>query len=94
MKYLIEAIFWLAIFLSPVIIIGSVAAIVFLNDFKIAGVAIGFFAVALGIFFAERVRKKYGCSTFIGRLLGTPEIWPNEANEISKSSDRKKENKN
>jgi hypothetical protein len=72
LTYFIEAIFWLLIFLSPVLFFALIA--LFYNKSNILFYSLLSIGIILGVLFAEWVRKKYGCSTFMGRLLGTPEI--------------------
>jgi hypothetical protein len=32
-------------------------------------------AIITGVLYAERIRKRYGCNNYLGRLLGTPELY-------------------
>ena len=76
----IEVIFWIAIFGSPMLGGISVAFLIFLSwpDMEwlsIVFVGLGF---VVGIVFAERVRRKYGCTRFMSRLLSTPDVSPSD----------------
>ncbi|KAB2916125.1 MAG: hypothetical protein F9K23_08425 [Bacteroidetes bacterium] len=75
-KWIIESIFWLMIFFSPVLIFTLISIFIYAENkdliwFCLLLISIG---VCLGILYAEKVRKKYGCSTYMGRLLRTPEL--------------------
>jgi positive regulator of sigma E activity len=76
----IEIIFWIAIFLSPLLIGIAIAFIIFLNATKLEWLSIIFISLGFvtGIIFAERVRRKYGCTRYMSRLLATPDIWPTD----------------
>jgi hypothetical protein len=68
----IEAMFWAAIFISPVTLLGIIGLMLYLKfDLPwafIASLALGCF---LGTIIAERIRKKTGCSTFFSFLIRT-----------------------
>lgn len=76
LKNLIEFIFWIQIFLAPVILFAIIAFFIFVSneEYFILSIIILLAGCALGIWCAEWIRKKYGCSKYIGRLLGTPEL--------------------
>ena len=79
-----EGIFWLTIFLSP-FLAGVIAAIaLYLYSYGVIAIIVVSIGAILGVLLAEKIRRKYGCSTYMGRLLATPEFWPNEADEIDK----------
>lgn len=88
-RVVVEIIFWIAIFLSPFLIFGIIAFILFLNDYKILAIISTLSGLAVGIYFAESIRRKYGCSAYMGRLLATPDLWPNEVDEKNKKNDEK-----
>lgn len=81
---LIEAVYWLMLFLCPVIVLGIAAFVVYLkyNNTAVA-IIIGTIGTILGIWFAERIRRKYGTSNFYGRLLRTPELENKESGDGS-----------
>jgi hypothetical protein len=84
LKNIVEGIFWVTIFLSPFLIGTIIAFILYLHGYKIlAAVAISIGTIS-GVVLAEKIRRKYGCSTFMARLISTPDYWPNEADEIDK----------
>lgn len=80
---IIEVIFWLAIFLSPVIFFSAIAAFTYFSDISNFEMAVSIFLVGIigGIFWAERIRRKFGCSRYMSKILSTPDIWPDEVDE-------------
>jgi hypothetical protein len=69
---LFEIICWILIFISPLLILFIIAAIIYFNNtanqwLPITIISIG---VILGILFAERIRRKYGTTNFMGSLHG------------------------
>ena len=73
-----EAIYWLQIFLCPTAIMGGIGFLIHLSyntDWSlILLIVLASVGALLGIFFAERVRRRIGCSAFMGRILSTPDI--------------------
>jgi len=69
----VEIIFWLAIFSSPVLIGAVIAFIIYLNapKFEWLSITIAGLGVIIGILVAERIRRKYGCTEFMSRLIST-----------------------
>ncbi len=76
----VEFIFWIAIFGSPMLGGISVAFLIFLSWPNMEWLSIVFVGLGfiVGIVFAERVRRKYGCTRFMSRLISTPDIWPTD----------------
>lgn len=77
----IEIIFWFLIFLSPVIATILLSAIIYFYVwsnpiFTIVIMALG---IITGIWWAERIRRKFGCTRYMGKILATPDIGPDEA---------------
>ena len=77
---IIEIIFWVAIFCALLLIGIAIAFVIYISSpklewFSIVIVCLGF---VLGIVFAEIVRRKYGCTRYMSRLLATPDIWPTD----------------
>lgn len=62
-----KVIYWLQIFIAPVLIFGIISLFTYSNN-KILALALLFVGIALGIFFAELVRRKYGLDKFFARL--------------------------
>lgn len=80
--FVIESIFWFAIFLSPMLFFGIMAAIIYSNIKEIFwAVLVLLIGFMLGVLWAEHIRKKYGCSRYISKILSTPDIWPDESPE-------------
>ena len=76
LKFIIESIFWVIIFLSPFLVFAIAAGIMYLKTKNLFYYPIGLLIIGagVGIIVAEKIRRKYGCSTYMGRLLRTPEI--------------------
>lgn len=75
-EFLVEAVYWLLIFLSPVLVMGLLALLLYFEcgvpawiSYVLLGVG-----VVLGVWLAEHVRRKYGCSNFWSRTSATPDI--------------------
>lgn len=71
LKWTSEALFWLRIFAAPFIVFGIIAFIVYQFDNNLLSISV-FLVIAgiiSGIAFAEWARKKYGCSTYLSRLV-------------------------
>jgi len=69
-KTFIELIFWLAIFASPFLLSLAIAAIVYFSNQKLFWLSIFISSTGflMGIFIAEKIRRKQGCSNFISEL--------------------------
>ena len=77
LKFIVEAIFWIQIFLCPAGIIGFIGFVIYKNYPQVWGIVVFvglLFGIALGIYFAERIRRTTGCSTFMARLFASPEL--------------------
>jgi hypothetical protein len=71
---LIEWFYWILLLLCPLILISGLGLYIGMHyDYRIfyASLPIGFI---LGVFFAQRIKRKYGTSNFYGRLLRMPEL--------------------
>ena len=66
----VEAVYWFLIFLSPTIVAVIISAFIYFSntDNYIIALAVLGIGVISGIFLAERIRRKYGCSNFMGRI--------------------------
>ena len=62
-----KVIYWLQIFIAPVIICGIVALFTYSNN-KFLSVSLLILGIALGAFLAEFVRRKYGLDKFFAKL--------------------------
>jgi len=67
----VEIIFWVAIFCSPLLIGAAIAFIIYINAPKLEwlSIGVGSLGVLTGILVAERIRRKYGCTQFMSRLI-------------------------
>jgi hypothetical protein len=77
LRRLIEIIFWISLFISPVLFSLLIAFIVVINmnEFNIYWFySIGAIGIIIGFIFAEYIRRKYGCSNFYSKLLNMPEF--------------------
>jgi hypothetical protein len=83
--FLVELFFWIATVLSSSLL-SFIIGIVFYIYASISSklfVLIVCVGVIIGVFIAEKIRKKYGCSNFWGRILATDDIWPNPSDKNS-----------
>jgi uncharacterized membrane protein YfcA len=67
----IELIFWIAIFASPFLVCAAIAVIIYSSNKNLwwLSIIIGAIGIAAGIFFAEKIRKKYGCENYISKIF-------------------------
>ncbi|MGH2648170.1 MAG: hypothetical protein ACRDE8_11405, partial [Ginsengibacter sp.] len=74
--FLINAFFWLWIFILPAGILGFFAIWLYFksSDNLPFSIILGFFGIVNGIALAEYVRRRYGLDNFFGRILSTPDI--------------------
>ncbi len=70
---IVEAVYWFLIFLSPTLVAVVIAAVVYFNNEEQATIPLVILGVGFltGVLLAERIRRKYGCSTFYARLMRT-----------------------
>jgi hypothetical protein len=84
LRNIIEGLFWFIIFLSPFLAGAIIAVVLYLYHYNAIGIVVISIGAISGVILAEKIRKKYGCSTYMGRLLATPDFWPNEVEESDK----------
>ena len=84
-EFFVEAIFWVQIFLAPLLAGCLMAVLIYLGNSRLLPLAVLFIVLGFvaGIVIAERIKKKYGCSRYLSRIISTPDIWlvddePNE----------------
>jgi hypothetical protein len=89
-RFFVEAIFWVAAFLSPALLGVIVAVAINLSNPELISLPIFIMATGAiaGVIFAEWVRRKHGCSNYFGQLLYTPEF----DGEKDKLKERRKDN--
>lgn len=74
--FFINAIYWLGIFIVPTGIMSFLGIWIYIKNesnllYSIILIIVG---LVLGIFLAEKIRRKYGLDNFFGRLSATPDI--------------------
>lgn len=86
-EFFIEGIFWLQIFLCPMLVGGIIAFLIYNSNPALLVLSIFFLALGfiLGIVIAERIRRKHGCSRYLSRIISTPDIWPVDDEPTDKS---------
>ena len=74
--FLVHGVYWLWLFMVPVLILGGAGAIIYLQsaDYLIYSIILAAAGMVIGFLWAERIRKKVGLPTFFGRLLSMPEM--------------------
>ena len=74
--FLVHSIFWLWVFIVPVLILGGAGAIIYLQsaDNLIYSIILAVAGMVIGFLLAERIRKKVGLTAFFGRLISMPEM--------------------
>lgn len=79
-EFLVEVGFWIRAFASPFLLFAVGAGLVYISDENLGWLAILILIIGaiVGIVFAEWVRRKHGCSSYFGRLIGRSDI--DEAN--------------
>ena len=95
LSFIIESIFWLQLFLTPVLIGGLTALFIYIANEKLLWlcVTIGCVSVVLGFLYAERIRKKHGTSRYLSKILGTPDIWTDEYPEEIAAREKEQQQK-
>ena len=74
--FLVHSIYWLWLFIVPVLILGGAGIILYLQseNYLPFSIILAVAGAAIGFFWAERVRKKTGLTEFFGHLLSFPEM--------------------
>ena len=77
LRVFFEIIFWIAVFSSPFLISIAIAVTIFLNAPELLWIpiAVSILGIVIGVFVAELVRRKYGCTRFMSRLIPMPGMW-------------------
>ncbi len=81
-----EVIYWFQIFLAPFIPLSIISIIIYFNNTNDGWLCILLMIIGaiLGIILAERIRRKYGTTTYMGRIRGNSEFM-----EEDKTKDKK-----
>jgi hypothetical protein len=77
---LVETISWIQFFITPIGIGALIAVFIYLGNENLLWLSITIISISvvMGIWYAERVRRKHGNSRYASRIDGTPDIWPDE----------------
>jgi uncharacterized membrane protein YfcA len=68
----------MGLFAAPLLGSAVIGAIIYFSNthlFWLAAIVV-FIGAVTGVLFAEKIRKKYGCSNYMSRIVSTPDIWP------------------
>lgn len=95
LSFFIESVFWIQLFFAPVGIGGLIALFIYIGNQKLLwlSITIATASIVIGIVYAERVRKKYGTSRYASKIIGTPDIWPDEYPEEIEAREKKRKMK-
>jgi hypothetical protein len=76
MNRLLELIYWIKIFLSPFLILVAIGWVVYVYDqnFLWISVLLGITGTILGVFWAERVRRRTGTAQYMAKIYHTDDI--------------------
>ena len=90
-EWLLSALAWLQIFISPVIIGAIIGLIIWLNMRNVYGLSvaiiIALIGCGVGVAFAEKARQSKGTIEFMSRNIAHPEL---REKELTNESDRTK----
>ena len=67
----VESVFWLAIFASTLLLSIAIGIIVYVSNKNLLWLLITISLVGLitGIFLAERIRRKHGCTNYLSKIF-------------------------
>lgn len=76
MNKLFEIIYWIKIFLSPFIIFLFIALAIYFSNEELLWISVllSIIGLALGIVYAERIRKKHGTTQYMGKIYNTDDV--------------------
>lgn len=87
---LIESLYWMNIFIVPVVFIGGTGFLLYHQYPATWGFIIflllGISSIILGIYWAEKTRKTTGCSVFVNRIFSSPDVNGKEENQSKKTT--------
>ena len=80
LSFIIESVFWVQLFIAPIVIGGLIALFIYIENHKLLwlSITVAVASVVVGLVYAERVRRKQGTSRYASKIIGTPDIWPDE----------------
>lgn len=95
LSFFIESVFWIQLFFAPVGIGGLIALFIYIGNQKLLWLSITIAAasIIIGIVYAERVRRKHGTSRYASKIIGTPDIWPDEYPEEIEAREKERQMK-
>ncbi len=75
-EFWIEVVFWIRAFVTPFLLFGVGAGVVFLSGerFLSSAISLLFLGAVAGIIYAEHIRRKYGCANYFTKLNKSPDI--------------------
>lgn len=95
LSFFIESIFWIQLFFAPVGIGGLIAIFIYIGNQKLLWLSktIAVASIVIGIVYAEKVRRKHGTSRYASKIIGTPDIWPDEYPEEIEAREKERQMK-
>jgi hypothetical protein len=89
MDDIMEVIYWIQLFMAPFLPLSIIGIIIYFNNTNYGWLCVTLMlvGVVLGIILAERIRRKYGTTTYMGRIKGNSEF-------IEEKKPKDKENSN
>lgn len=95
LSFFIESVFWIQLFFAPVGIGGLIALFIYIGNQKLLWLStiIAAASIVIGIVYAERVRRKHGTSRYASKIIGTPDIWPDEYPEEIEAREKERQMK-
>jgi hypothetical protein len=87
MDDIMEAIYWFQIFLAPFIPLSIVGIVIYFNNTNCGWLCtlLMIVGVILGVILAERIRRKYGTTTYMGRIKGNSEFIEDKSKDKKES---------
>ena len=77
-EFIVEALSWLNIFIVPAAFLSGAGFLVYHHYTTTLGlvlfIILAMTGITLGLFWAERVRKTIGCSTFMSRIFSSGDV--------------------
>jgi hypothetical protein len=72
----VESCFWILLMLSKVLLVAFLFFVLsfWFNISNTIWIIVLFLSAIYGVYFAEKIRKKYGCSSYWSKIYSTPDI--------------------
>lgn len=88
MDDIMEAVYWIQLFLAPFIPFSIIGVIIYFNNTNYGWLCIVLIILGgvLGIILAERIRRKYGTSNYIGRIRGNAKFMEEDKSKDEEDS--------